>query len=428
MRTSTLTTTGSTPRSIKLEIPNSVAFMYSRQPVIVTFTSGASGVTSVDIKLTCKTTNRTHTESRAPYSSRLEFDISRIMQLLATDVDEISKRIGYWTGQSLSESFKLEISYIDKGDTITIATEDIVGMYGALDQGEIYGEHTQRRLWVNFPQTFNLWRDAEDAVQFVTDEAYISPDVTEGKPCYECSLMNTLSAVGESDLIKALKNGAPLRNLGLSWRSRIEDSNESAEELRTITLVPDCSRRTDGTYLRWLNRRGEMSYWLFTNSKMRVTTTVADTFVRYYQGDPAAPVSSIFQNPQKASYREAREMVLGAVGLSRDEFDDLCDLATSPLVERLMPDVLQEDTEVDIVYDGGDATTHDADVLIESAANLDTEVDGGDASTGKNAQTNKWQRVNVVAGTFERGIKRMTPNRQDLEIIIELPERNTIKL
>lgn len=428
MRTSTLTTTGSTPRSIKLEIPNSVAFMYSRQPVIVTFTSGASGVTSVDIKLTCKTTKRTHTESRAPYSSRLEFDISRIMQLLATDVDEISKRIGYWTANSLSEPFTLEIAYTDAEGTTTIATEDIVGMYGALDQGEIYGEHTQRRLWVNFPQTFNLWRDAEGSVQFVTDEAYISPNVTEGKPCYECSLMNTLSAVGESDLIKALKNGAPLRNLGLSWRSRIEDSNEIAEELRTITLVPDCSRRTDGTYLRWLNRRGEMSYWLFTNSKMRVTTTVADTFVRYYQGDPTALVNSIFQNPQKASYREAREMVLGAVGLSRDEFDDLCDLATSPLVERLMPDVLQEDTEVDIVYDGGDATTQDTDTLIESAAELDTEVEGGSASTGAVSQVNKWQRVNVVAGTFERGIKRMTPSRQDLEIIIELPERNTIKL
>ena len=350
------------------------------------------------------------------------------MQLLATDVDEISKRIGYWTANSLSEPFTLEIAYTDAEGTTTIATEDIVGMYGALDQGEIYGEHTQRRLWVNFPQTFNLWRDAEGSVQFVTDEAYISPNVTEGKPCYECSLMNTLSAVGESDLIKALKNGAPLRNLGLSWRSRIEDSNEIAEELRTITLVPDCSRRTDGTYLRWLNRRGEMSYWLFTNSKMRVTTTVADTFVRYYQGDPTALVNSIFQNPQKASYREAREMVLGAVGLSRDEFDDLCDLATSPLVERLMPDVLQEDTEVDIVYDGGDATTQDTDTLIESAAELDTEVEGGSASTGAVSQVNKWQRVNVVAGTFERGIKRMTPSRQDLEIIIELPERNTIKL
>ena len=121
-------------------------------------------------------------------------------------------------------------------------------------------------------------------------------------------------------------------------------------------------------------------------------------------------------------------MVLGAVGLSRDEFDDLCDLATSPLVERLMPDVLQEDTEVDIVYDGGDATTQDTDTLIESAAELDTEVEGGSASTGAVSQVNKWQRVNVVAGTFERGIKRMTPSRQDLEIIIELPERNTIKL
>jgi hypothetical protein len=350
------------------------------------------------------------------------------MQLLATDADELSKRIDYETGQSLSETFRLEAYYTAGGTTTQLLTAEIIGMYGALDQGEIYGEHTQRRLWVNFPQTFNLWRNPDGAVQFITDDAYITPTLGRGyEECYECSLMNTLSAVGESDLINALKRGVPLRNLGLSWQSRIENGNETPQALRTITLIPDCSRRTDGTYLRWLNRRGEMSYWLFANSKLRVTTAVADSFVRYYQGDPAAPESSIFQNPQKASYREAREMVLGAVGLSRDEFDDLCDLATSPLVERLMPDVQPEDTEVSTVYDGGDATT-EARTIIESAAGLDTEVDGGDASTSNAPQVNRWQRVNVVAGTFERGIRRQTPSRQDLEIIIELPERNTIKL
>ena len=426
MRTSTITSNG---RTVKLDIPNSVAFMYSRQPVIVTFTSAASGVISVDIKLTCITTGRTHTETRAPYSSRLEFDISRIMQLLATDVDEISKRIVYEAGETLSEPFNLEVSYTDPNGTHTLLSTpaEIIGMYGALDQGEIYGEHTQRRLWVNFPQTFNLWRDGDGSVQFVTDDAYLLPTLEADEPCYECSLMDTLSALGESDLIAALKRGVPLRNLGLSWQSRIEDGNETPQAFRTITLIPDCSRRTDGTYLRWLNRRGEMSYWLFANSKLRVTSAVASNFVRYYQGDPTIPERAVFQNPQKASYREAREMVLGAVGLSRDEFDDLCDLATSPLVERLMPDVQPEDTKPDTVYDGGDATT-EASTIIESAAGLDTEVDGGDASTSKAPHVNRWQRVNVVAGTFERGIRRQTPSRQDLEIIIELPERNTIQL
>lgn len=418
----------STVAGVRIDYPNSVAFMYSRQPVIVTFPGGAAGVTSVGVKLTCPLTGRTHTESRAPYSSSIEFDISRIMQLLATDVDHITKRFEDEEGTSLSEQFELAVSYTQGQTTTQLLTAEIVGMYGALDQGEIYGEHTQRRLWLNFPQTFNLWRDPEGSVQFVTDEAYISPNAPQDAPCCECSLMETLRAVEESGLIDSLKHGAPLRNLGLSWRPRIEDGNETTQTLRTITLIPDCARRTDGTYLRWLNRRGEMSYWLFTESKLRVTTSVADTFVRYYQGDPTIPERGIFQNPQKASYREAREMVLGAVGLSRDEFDDLCDLATSPLVERLMPGVLPEDTALDTVYDGGDATTQDPDTLIESAAGLDTEVEGGDAGTGKSAQSDRWQRVNVVAGTFERDIRRKTPNRQDLEIIIELPERNTIKL
>lgn len=423
MRNLTLTATG---RIVRIDYPNHIAFMYSRQPVIVKFISGAAGVTSVDVKLTCTTTGRTHTESRAPYSSHLEFDLSRIMQLLATDVDEITKRMDEESGQGLSEPFSLEVSYTASNTTTRLLKADIVGMYGALDQGEIYGKHTQRRLWVNFPQTFNLWRDSDGITQFVTDEAFV-PTGASDEPCYECSFMDTLSALGEFDMIEALKRGIPPQTFGLSFLSRIEEGTETPQDLRAITLIPDLSRRQDGTYLRWLNRRGEMSYWLFTNSKLRVTTAVVDSFLRYYQGDPTVPENSIFQNPQKASYREAREMVLGAVGLSCDEFEDLCDLATSPVVERLMPDVQTEDAELEIVYAGGNATT-DTSVLIESDASLDTDVDGDGAGTEVVTPKNIWQRVNVVAGTFERGIRRMTPSRQDLEIIIELPERNTIQL
>jgi hypothetical protein len=39
-----------------------------------------------------------------------------------------------------------------------------------------------------------------------------------------------------------------------------------------------------------------------------------------------------------------------------------------------------------------------------------------------------WQRVTVAAGSYSRNIRRRTPNGQDVEIVIELPERNTIKL
>lgn len=369
----------STVAGVRIDYPNSVAFMYSRQPVIVTFPGGAAGVTSVAVKLTCPLTGRTHTESRAPYSSSIEFDISRIMQLLATDVDHITKRFEDEEGTSLSERFELAVSYTIGQTTTQLLTAEIVGMYGALDQGEIYGEDTQRRLWLHFPQTFNLWTDEDDSQGFTVFDTYVLANPRPIAPCNEYDLMQVLQDRDRTALIEKLRNGTPC-SLKLSFRNIIAEGTERPGSTRRIRLIPDCS--PDGTYLRWLNRRGEMSYWLFTESKLRVTTSVADTFVRYYQGDPSTPELCIFQNPQKASYREAREMVLGAVGLSRDEYDDLCDLATSPVVERLMPDT---------------------DPIL-------------------------WQRVNVVAGTFERDIRRKTPNRQDLEIIIELPERNTIKL
>lgn len=429
MRTLNLTTSGPSRLQLTVYYPNSIAFMYSRQPLIVT-SYGNPGALTVAATVTHIGTGRSHTESRKFYGHKVEFDLSRIMQLLAPDVDTLLRRLDYDEGKSLSEAFSLSVSYVDTdGASYTILdVDDITALYGTLDQGEIYGEHTQRRLWVNFPQTFNLWKDENNEVAFVTGDSYIYPDKTGNGPCYECDFMGTLLAIQDQEEIDAAKPGRVLHNVGLTWRTRIENGEEISEEFRTITLIPDACRPQDGTYLRWLNRRGEVSYWLFRNSQIRVTSAVRDTFGRHYDGDPAIPTGDVFNNELKTDYREARELVLVAIGLSRDEFDDLCDLATSPVVERLMPKVTNEDTEVDIVYDGGNARAS-SEVIVQSADGLDTEVEAGDARTALRAQgPHIWQRVNVAAGTYARNIRRATPNRQDFEIIIELPERNSIRL
>lgn len=423
MRTTTTTTTG---QALTISYPNSVAFMYS--PQLVRVTGNAPTSAKVTVTLTHLGSGRHHTETRAFYDGAVRFDISRIMQLLAPDVDSLFQRLDYDTGQSLSEAFSLLVSYVSEpGQTTQILNiNDITGMYGALDQGEIYGEHTQRRLWLNFPQTFNLWKDALGDVAFVLEDSYIYPDTAGNKPCHECDLIGTMQAIGDTAGLAKIIPGRPMRNVGLTWQTRVEKGSEIPEEFRTVTLVPDDCK--EGTYLRWLNRRGEVSYWLFKNSQIRVTSAINNNFARFYEGDPSEPVADAYTNSQKTDYREARELVLGAVGLSFDEFEDLCDLATSPLVERLMPNVPEEDSEVDIVYDGGHAKTNSI-VIIESGANQDTEVDGGDARTGRVIGADYvWQRVNVAAGTYNRSIKRITPNRQELEFVIELPERNTIKL
>lgn len=388
MRTSALTTTGPSKLQLTIQYPNSVAFMYSPQPLIVN-SAGGAGTLSVTATLRNLHTGNSYSETRAFYGNTVMFDLSRSMQLLATDVDKIFRWLDYKTGQSLSQVFGFELSYVDTdGKTYAILYKyDIIALYGALDQGEIYGEHTQRRLWVNYPQTFNLWQNDYTEVSFVLEGSYIYANVEGDATCYECDLIGTLQANGDTASLAKIIPGHPIRNVGLTWKSRIEKGAETSELLRTVTLVPDDSK--EGTYLRWLNRRGEVSYWLFKNSQIRVTSAINNNFVRFYEGDPSEPVADAYTSRHKTDYREARELVLGAVGLSYDEFEDLCDLATSPLVEWYMPNVAEEDTEV-------------ADYV--------------------------WQRVNVVEGTYSRSIRRSTPNCQELEFVIELPERNTIKL
>lgn len=382
MRTLTISNYEGSPVAMTLEYPNSVAFMYSRQPVIVTAVEGAADVASVQLTVTAVSVGQaSHVESRALRDGRAEFDISRIMQLLATDADDVLRRMDLRQGASLSNTFRLSVS-VTLGNGATLAMtgqpEDIVGMYGALDQRETYGEPVQRRLWVNLPQTFNLWRDGDGNVSFKVNGMTVTPTAAAGLPCNECSFVDAMNQSGNGMLLEDMENGARL-NVGFSWRSLIADGSETPQTYRDVVLVADHRCADEGTFLRWINRRGELSYWLFTNSTVKVTSAVSETFSRHYEGDPAAPVRKGYINPQKANYREAREMMLGATGLSFDEYEDLCDLATSPVVEMLVG-------------------------------------------------TDMWLRVNVAAGSYERRIRRNTPSMQDLEFIIELPERNTVKL
>ena len=369
------------PRGLDMTVgyPNSVAFLYSPQLVRIECLNENAGALPVAVGVTHTESGRSYRETRYLYNGAATFDISRIMQLLAPDVDTLFQRLDNTPGATLSEHFELNIEYNDDDWHWLLENERLTVMYGALDQGETYGGPSQRRLYMNLPQTFNLWGDEGFEPGFIVDGVWVWPDIRhQPVTCYESDLIQAMQ-VQFGDLRKVFPEGIR-KDIQLTWRFGIEAGRETALYFRTVTLVPDYHTTNDGTYLRWLNRRGEVSYGLFVNSQIRVAAAANETFSRYYANDPSEPVAGAYINTQKTDYNEVREMIIGAVGLSYDEFQDMCDLATSPLVEMLIPE-----------------------------------------------QT-LWQRVNVVAGTFERNIRRNTPNRQDLEIIIRLPERNTIKL
>ena len=84
MRTLNVTLTDPLATEMAISYPNEVAFMYSRQPVIIK-SAKDPGDLVVSIAVTCRDTNTSYRERRSFHNSVAEFDISRIMQLLATD-------------------------------------------------------------------------------------------------------------------------------------------------------------------------------------------------------------------------------------------------------------------------------------------------------------------------------------------------------
>lgn len=414
------TTSFASPSSGRVRYPNSVSFMYSKQPVIVE----CSGAQTAAVTLTCTSNaNKAHTETRSLFEGWAEFNISRVMQNLSRGLDDLLQRLNYESGASLAETFRLQVR-VD--GVMVLDTSDMQALYGALDASEVYGDKTTRRVFVNYPQSINMWKAALGAYSATFAGVSVSPSFPSGAGhCREESLQDLLSP----DALERLRNGLDVAG-SISWLYRIQEGTQTQQASRTVILKGDATPRGRGAYLRWINRRGEVSYWRFDKAQLETGGAVGDTFSRYYSGDPAEPVGQVYTNPDKRNYRETRRLALTASQLSEEEFDDLCTLLTSPVVEMLYE--AEEYTGLGYILDGGSAASSDygADVDGADAGASLAGLDGGAAEAVSlyHSAEDRWIRVNVEGGTQQRQTRRPAPRLHDFDIVIALLERNTPKL
>lgn len=416
-------TSFTSPYTGTVSYPNAIAFMYSRQPVIIVGPAGYSSEVSVTVA--CDTNgSRAHTEKRRMFEGRAEFDISRIMQALARDVDGVLQRVDYETAESLAEIFSLKVTV--GGRVVLNLSGGIHGMYGALDAAEVYGSRTTKRLFLYYPQTVNVWKDIYGSLDMTLNGVSLSPSyAADSARCREVCPQATMG----SALKSRLESGLPVVGT-TTWLYRIQEGVESQQTAREITLIPDVRKRGRGVYLRWLNRRGEVSYWLFDRRQLETAGAVSEEFRRHYEGDPAAPVDAVFRNEQKRNYQEQRRLGLSASGLSEEEFDELCTLLTSPVVEMLHES--EGYHSLGMVLDNGTAASTSFDMSVDgstAAAELDG-VDGGAAALSRlhYSAADRWLRVNVDGGTQARDMKFSAPRMHTFETSITLIERNTARL
>lgn len=387
----TLTESGRTIGTLSYISP--LAFMYSRVPLLLSFLRPTGRVT---VTVTNQDTGESFQETRSTYNNKASFDLSKIMQYLAPDATSL-----------LSESRAGLAAYTEFNVALAVGITEVwsmhfKGIYGALNANESYRYNSEgqrgpvnRRLWVNFPQTFQVQRDENDEFYYQTAGAKIYPErLNSDEFAYEDYLVHTLSTLSDDDidansLLLQLKAGIA-QTIGLSTYCAINAQAEVVDSNAPfwLRLHPDLTRRdaTGVTYLRWLQRDGSIGYWLFRSGELQTTSEEATSFQRYNENPNVSSHWDEFLhfdgNQLHADYEETRTLNLSAEIRNRDEFEYLCGLLTSPVVDRLV-----------------DSETHEG-----------------------------WERVNIMPSSQGLSLRRDTPFSRTLELAIQLPRRDTIKL
>lgn len=400
MQTTDYTYTEGPIKAAQVTIPGPLLFIYSPQIVSVTITEHTGSLEGLPVSFTITNspngTGRSYTETRNIHNNTVELDIARILQLLSADVEGFFDRSATEQATSKPLHYGLSISYRDGYSTTRILamrsgeSGSLEGVYGALDPGETYGDEIHRRLWVNFPQTFHARRVPSGALLYVSP--FLNVETTPEQTGAECQY---LDIVAKHEDVSSFVN---VRNITTTWDRVMRDGKTEEVYARAIRVSPDFSKPGSGVYLRWIDRHGETMSWLFCRSKQSVKTVLRENFTTHYSGDPLSPGRyGRLRNPMKAEYSEARELTMGCGDLSAEEFDAVCSLATSPVVEMLV---------------SGSPAPADVDPLLKDRL----------------FPPYVWQRVNIAPGTFARGNQRTTPNTYSIEFIVELPERHTPRL
>lgn len=360
-----------------ISLPNTYAvYMYSPFPIIIT----SDVHTSVTMIVECAQTGLSHSETRRLYDSRAEFDLSRIAQILAPDVTGVFQMTE--NSQEGDASPYVDLKITIESSSETLYSLDLYALYGSLDQTESRNMNQRRRLWVNYPQTVQVWRevDTESFLLVLDGDWYPPVNVLDGVDMIEMDLWREEPRAMPAKFVESVKAGnktvvSPI--VTFAGTDLVAGSH-----YYDLTLVPDLTPRGEGTYLRWLHRDGTFAYWHFRNGSDKTDAVPHISFRRHISGNPAEAESGQYRNQDLADFTESRQMTIGTAADNAEEYEYLCGLITSPVVDRLVT------------------------------------VDGED----------RWQRVNVAAGSYSRNTQYNTPNRQVFEVVITLPSRNTITL
>jgi hypothetical protein len=378
------------PYEFRITYPEGTAFIYSPLPILVECDEMKNNP-SVAFRVSATVTNLESGKSfsvlREINKGRAYFNINRICQLLRADIDGALDEFGLIKtsrqAPTLATPYNVSLS-IQNSARLSFS---IYGMPGTINPTESYGDHKSLRVFTNYPQTIEVWGN-NGAIQIGNEKVpltkYALGDLTG------CRHMYLPYALAGTEALEKLREDKT-QQASVTWQEVFKYGQSYRVESRALTLNPDNRPRGCGVYLRWLNRRGGVSYWLFDKTEKETSAKIEQSFYHMYTSDLQG---ADILNAQKREYSAQQILGIRASSLSAEEYDDLLDLLYSPVVHMLFePEEYQNLGSV-----GSEPIV--AGPTIE--------------------QPELWVRVNPDGGTGARNLYRGTPRLHTFEATITL--------
>lgn len=286
------------------------------------------------IKVSSTSNGRSFAETREIHNGSVFFDIQRHIQMCFDDTERI--HIDYntpFTDSQLKHTIKVQITLAK--DAATIAVDDILidALWGGVRIGESSGGELQRRWFVNYPFSVDVFTKYGDEFDITVDNGRSDgvifynqePDAT-GATAFRRALLTPAQIFDVSPTTSKI-------HIALPHGIVLKDDNENIG-LTAYTLDIDRSEPSSkNVYLRWVDNQGRFNYYLFKTLGENIEYKT-NAWTRNEMGIPTAYVDNLnVSNGVRQSFVEGRSITLGAQLVNDATLSYLLTIQGSPIVD-----------------------------------------------------------------------------------------------
>ena len=294
---------------------------------------------TVTMQITDNTTSRQYTEfRRLDEKGKATFDISRFLQIFMDGTLGEDTEFDYTEDSKLVTTHSVTVAL--KYGGVTFWTTDFEVVNGA-DEPTDNWWNGQRRLhwWCKYPFTFDYRNLNEASITInggTTTVGNLPQDISDTNTFGRIRI-NPNSLIPDSPSVPVGYTVNTLKVHSMAGMGFVNGSFSGAKANTVILIGHQCSPNEKDIYLRWLNRHGEMSYWLFNRHSIQRKPKATDS-QRAYVKDERFGATGVIDNSILRTLTLERELKCFTDALDGIDYEIVRQLFTSPVVDLFLPE------------------------------------------------------------------------------------------